>query len=111
MRKCRFFQRDAYISVDFDAKKTEIVKLQDAENESDPYAVLIDLGKDKGKKQIIFETPEIKELNSIKEELTTFYQSIQLNTQPQVTVDDGYSSLQLAYRIIEKIKETSGLMI
>ena len=37
MRKSRFFQRNAYIAVDFLEKKTEIVRMKEATGEKDPF--------------------------------------------------------------------------
>ena len=64
MRKSRFFQKDAYISVDFLEKKVEVVKMKDAPN--DPGAFDMILQNAEGmKKQIYFENPEIKNNNAI----------------------------------------------
>ncbi len=68
MRKSRFFQKDAYISVDFLDKKSEILKLKSLgkDEEVDPLAMVIDLGEGKGTKQIIFDKPDVKPINAIK---------------------------------------------
>jgi predicted dehydrogenase len=109
MRKSRFFQKDAYISVDFLDKKVEVIRLMnvDAEKEMDPLAVVIDLGNGKGSKQIYFEGPTILPSNAIKMELEAFADSIISNSTPLVSIDDGYKALDVAYRIIEKMKLTS----
>lgn len=108
MRKSRFFQRDAYISVDFLEKEVSIVKLKNvSENEIDPLSITVDLGNDKGKKQIYFENPKIEPINSIKEELPHFALSIINNTTPPVTLHDGVNALQVAIQIIEKLKITA----
>ena len=105
MRKSRFFQRDAYISVDFLSKEAEIIRMKDIKGKiDDPFAMIIDLGKNKGSKQIFFDKPQIKPINAIKTELEYFYKSIVDNTIPQVTINDGYNALDVAYRIIEKLK-------
>ena len=105
MRKSRFFQRDAYISVDFLSKEVEIVRMKDIKEKiDDPFAMIIDLGKNKGSKQIFFDKPQINPINAIKTELEYFYKSIVDNTIPQVTINDGYNALDVAYRIIEKLK-------
>jgi predicted dehydrogenase len=109
MRKTRFFQRDAYISVDFLIKEASIVRLKSVEGEPDPLAVMIDLGEGKGKKQILFESPEIKPSNAIREELSEFYRAITDNSTPLVPADDGYNALDVAHQIIEKLKNSSGL--
>jgi predicted dehydrogenase len=107
MRKSRFFQRDAYISIDFMEKETEIIRLKNLEGEADPFAMTIDLGEGKGSKQIWFEKPEVKPLNAIKSELETFYNAIINNDTPLVTIMDGYKSLEVAYNIIDKLNTVS----
>ena len=105
MRKSRFFQNDAYISVDFLEKETEIIRLKDIDKDkvTDPFAMIIDLGKDKGAKQIFFDKPEIKEINAIKTELQSFLEAIIYNKTPLVTINDGYNALNIALTIIEKL--------
>ncbi|MDP4266018.1 MAG: Gfo/Idh/MocA family oxidoreductase [Bacteroidota bacterium] len=110
MRKSRFFQRDAYISVDFLKKESEIVRLKNIEGEADPLSMVLELGKNRGKKQIYFEKPEIKPLNAIKTELETFMESIVNNHTPIVSIFDGYNSLDVAYKIIDKMRLTSEIM-
>jgi len=64
MRKSRFFQKDAYISVDFLTKESEIVRMKEVIGEPDPFSVTIDLGGDKGIKEILFEKPTIEPTNA-----------------------------------------------
>ena len=103
MRKSRFFQKDGYIAVDFLDKETEIYRMKDVETDPDPLAMVLDLGPGKTKKQIWAEKPQVKPINAIKTELETFLESIEKNTEPLVTIQDGYNSLDLAYQIMEKI--------
>jgi predicted dehydrogenase len=108
MRKSRFFQRDAYISVDFLNKELEVVRIIDAENTGgSPPGFKLDLGPGKGIKQLLFDKPEIKPTNAIKTELESFYSSVINNTTPSVTINDGYSALELAHKIIEKINQAA----
>ncbi|MFZ5552454.1 MAG: Gfo/Idh/MocA family protein [Bacteroidota bacterium] len=109
MRKTRFFQRNAYISVDFLEKKTEVVRMKDVEGEPGPYDIMVDLGQGKGKKLIFFDNPEVTPTNAIQEELTSFAQAIQTDTHPLVSLSDGYHALDVAYQIIEKMQVTSGI--
>lgn len=104
MRKTRFFQRNGYIAVDFLTKQTEIIRINSIENNEDPMALILDLGEGRGKRQITVEKPEIQPINAIKTELETFRHSIEQNTEPPVTIEDGYNSLELAYQIMEKIE-------
>ena len=106
MRKSRFFRQDAYISVDFLDKKVDLIRLNNIEGEVDPLAVTIDLGNGKAK-QIYFENPTISPTNAIKMELEAFADAIISNTTPLVSIDDGYKALDVAYKIIEKMKATS----
>lgn len=110
MRKTRMFQRDAYISVDFLEKQAEVVKLKNVEGEPDPLSVTLDLGIGKGKKQIYFDKPKVTEVNAIKEELTQFAISIIENTTPMVTIHDGFNALDVAHKIVEKLKISLSLI-
>lgn len=102
MRKIRFFQKDAYLAVDFLKKGTEIIRLKNITGDADPLAITIDLGE-KGTKQIYFENPEVETVNSIKLELELFYKSIKENAAPPVTIEDGYEAMKIAHQILEKI--------
>jgi predicted dehydrogenase len=104
MRKSRFFQRDAYISVDFLDKISEIVQIKDVEGEPDPLAVNIDLGEGKGTKEFSFDKPKVKQNNAILDELSCFYEAIVNDTTPPVTLEDGYRALQAAHMILDKMK-------
>lgn len=103
MRKTRMFQKDAYITVDFLKKKMEVFRLEEAKGQENPYSVVLDLGEDKGKKIIHFESPDVEPVNSIKKELELFNQSIANNVATAVTIEDGYNAMQVAYEIIDKI--------
>ncbi len=110
MRKTRFFQKDAYISIDFLEKEANIVRLKNIEGEPDPLSVTIDLGKGKGQKQIYFDSPKPQAVNAIKKELETFYEAIVNDTTPIVSIDDGYKALDVAYKIINKLKFPNDLL-
>lgn len=105
MRKTRMFQRDAYIAVDFLEKECEIIRLNNVVDESalSPLSMVIDLGAGKGKKEIFFEHPQAVPINAIKTELESFHTAITQNTEPPVTINDGYRALDVAYRIMEKM--------
>jgi predicted dehydrogenase len=104
MRKSRFFQQDAYISVDFLEKKVEVVKMKDApENPGDFDMVLQNAEGEK--KQIYFENPDIETNNAILDELETFADAIKNNTDPVVTLKQGTQALRVALQIIESFKK------
>jgi len=110
MRKTRFFQRDAYISVDFLDKQLEVIRLNEIEGTPDPLALIIDPGNGKPSKQIWFEKPEILPVNAIKKELESFADAIMQNTEPTVNAQDAFSALDVAYKIIEKMNLSPHLM-
>lgn len=109
MRKTRMFQKDAYITVDFLDKVSEIVKMEELDSDpEDPMAMVIDLGPGKKKRRIYFDKPDVNNINAIVEELKSFKNSILKNTTPTVTIEDGYNALNVAHMIMEEIKSTSG---
>lgn len=99
MRKSRFFQRDAYISVDFLEKKVEVVKMKDAPKKPDEYALILQ-NAEGIKKQIYFENPKIAQNNAILDELETFADAINNNTEPVVTLEQGTEALRVALKIV-----------
>jgi hypothetical protein len=104
MRKSRFFQRDAYIAVDFLEKKTEVIRMKAIQEEpADPFAITIDLA-DKGMKQIFFDNPKVEDTNAIKMELDAFAGSITNNTPCAISGEDGHRALDIAFRIMEEMK-------
>ncbi len=104
MRKARFFQRDAYVSVDFLEKKNELIRLKSIQKEpSDPFAITIDL-PEKGKKQIFFDNPKVEDTNAIKMELEAFAHSIKMDKPTVVSAMDGYRALDIAFKVMEKTK-------
>ena len=105
MRKSRFFQKEAYIAVDFLEKKSEIVKISDFHG-TDNYAMLIE-NAEGDKKQIYYNSPEAKSVNAIEEEHIDFANSILHNKIPQVSFNDGLRALKLAKLIIDKVNENS----
>ena len=104
MRKLRLFQSDAYLSIDFLEKKSEVVRIKQVDKTpDDPFAMIMDLGEGKPKKQIFFDSPDIVDVNALVEELNSFYDSILNNSAPVVSIDDGYEALKLANEIMGKM--------
>jgi len=99
MRKSRFFQKDAYISVDFLEKKVEVVKMQDAPESPDDFAMVLQ-NAEGVKKQIYFDNPEVQSNNAILDELDAFAKAIKENTTPIVSLDAGTDALRVAKMII-----------
>ncbi|SKB72071.1 hypothetical protein SAMN05660776_2704 [Salegentibacter holothuriorum] len=104
MRKSRFFQRDAYISVDFLEKICEVVKMKDAPETPDDYAMILQ-NAEGVKKQIYFDNPDVSPNNAILDELETFADAINNNTTPIVTLEQGAEALRVANGVIESFSK------
>ncbi len=77
MRKMRIFQNNAYISIDFLNNKSEVFRLADSATEAPGMSFPISETK-----KIIFEQPPVENpdnINPIKNELESFFESILLN--------------------------------
>lgn len=109
MRKSRFFQKDAYISVDFLEKELEVVRMKEIQGEPDPFDIVFDMGNGQPVKKVLFDRPEIEPVNAIKEELSTFYDAIVNDTTPIVSLDDGYRALDVAQQIMDKLKLSASI--
>ncbi len=103
MRKSRFFQKDAYISVDFLEKKCEVVKMKEAPQTPGDFDMILQ-NAEGIKKQIYFENPAIHNNNAILDELESFADAINNNVAPTVTLEDGTNALRVAYQIISAMK-------
>lgn len=99
MRKSRFFQRDAYISVDFLEKKVEVVRMKDAPETPGDFDMILQ-NAEGVKKQIYFENPNVEANNAILDELETFADAINNDTLPIVTLEQGTRALKVALQII-----------
>ena len=100
MRKARFFQKDAYISVDYLDKICEVVKMKDAPEIPGDFDLILQ-NAEGVKKQIYFDNPKVESNNAILDELETFADAINNNTTPIVTLEDGTEALRIAHRIID----------
>ena len=100
MRKTRFFQKDAYIAVDFLEKKVEVVKMKAAPENPEDFALILENAQGE-KKQIYFENPPIDDSNAILEELEDFADAIENNDPVIVPLENGTRALELAHQIME----------
>lgn len=107
MRKTRFFQKNAYITVDFLEKKSEVVTMKDVVGEADPFAVTVDPGDGGPLKEIEFLKPDIEANNAIGDELSSLASAIINDSEPEVSVHDGYRALEVALRIIKEMTPMS----
>jgi predicted dehydrogenase len=104
MRKSRFFQKDAYISVDYLDKTCEVVKMKDAPETPGDFDMILQ-NAEGDRKQIYFANPEVSHNNAILDELETFADAINNDTTPIVTLEDGTEALRVAYMIIDSMQQ------
>lgn len=104
MRKARFFQKDAYITVDYLDKICEVVKMKDAPEVPGDFDLILQ-NAEGVRKQIYFDNPKVETNNAILDELETFADAINHNTTPVVTLEDGTEALRIAHRIIDCFKK------
>ena len=107
MRKMRIFQRDAYISVDFNSGVSEIYRLVSPGDKSlEHFITFGEMGVGENKKAVIYEQPEQKEINALKYELQLFVDAVIKDEELVVSGLDGIRALKVADMIIKKIEES-----
>jgi predicted dehydrogenase len=107
MRKMRMFQRDTYISLDFNTGTSEIFRLTGPNDLPEtPHINFGEIGIGEKKKLVVYEQPEQKEINALKHELQLFVNAVFKNEKPVVSGADGLRALKVAELIIKKIEES-----
>lgn len=103
MRKMRLFQKDRYISIDFDAKISEIYQLETDGSGAD--LVLGEIGVGENKKKITYQKPGIPdEVNALRIELEAFAQAVSGLPSTGVSGREGRDALQVAQIILDKME-------
>lgn len=107
MRKMRLFQKNEYISIDFSEGQAEVFRLigEDEEPHAKGTLMLGELGSGKHKRRIVYEQPEVKEVNALKYELELFAKAVRHRTVPLVSGEDGKRALEVAQIIMERINQ------
>jgi len=99
VRKSRFFQKNAYVSVDFLNRSHEFIRLDSNKipknNFTDP--------NNQPKESVLVQTESNSKLNPIEEELKSFISSIESNINPIVDLKSAQMALQLTTDIVEQI--------
>ena len=107
MRKMRFFQRDAYISIDFSNQSLEVFRLQDESlpmpDFAQPAMMLGSIETGTMNKRIIFERPQVESVNAIEEEQRSFLDSIISGKPAAVGASEAAEALKIAETISQKL--------
>ncbi|MDD3558532.1 MAG: Gfo/Idh/MocA family oxidoreductase [Melioribacteraceae bacterium] len=107
MRKMRMFQRDTYISLDFITGSSEVYRLVKPEQLTGSNFISFgEMGVGDKKKMVVYEQPELKEVNALQYELQLFVDSCFHGKPPVVSGTDGLRALRIAEKIIGKINES-----
>ncbi|MBK7466936.1 MAG: Gfo/Idh/MocA family oxidoreductase [Saprospiraceae bacterium] len=99
MRKIRIFQEDAYMSLDFQSKESEIFTLNETYQENS-----FELETYKGNRYISQIAIDTNSVNAILEEIKSFSKSIVTNTETEVNLKDGTRALELVDIILKQIE-------
>lgn len=102
MRKLRLFQEDAYVTIDMLDKSAQIITLEDKDPQTEKA---LPLETPRGQQWITIHDPQSEPNNAIATELQTFYEAISENKPIRVSLEEGYSALSLAHKIIQACDE------
>jgi len=89
-RKIRFFQPDVYVSVDYDAKKAQILRKV--------------INPDSSLPEIVGEEKAINHADALQAELEAFIDSVKTRRAPEVGGEEGKKALQVAHRILRRMR-------
>ncbi len=90
-RKIRIFQEDAYVSMDFVEHNIQI------------YRRIFPQGKD-GTPEITGELLETEKGDALRDEIRSFVDCVRTGAAPRVSGADGLAALEVAFRILRKMK-------
>ena len=113
IRKVRFFQENAYISLDYHHRSVEVVKLADIAknylmNTSKGYVKALEKAKSLNidvNDFIIRKNLDVKDSDPLREELLSFVDCIKIGKTPVVSGEDGLNALKVAFWIMDSINE------
>jgi len=90
-RKIRVFQEDAYVSMDFVEQTIQIVRRTWPAGRTGPA-------------ELSAQTLETEKGDSLREEVRSFLDCVRTGSSPRVTGSDGLAALELAFRILRKMR-------
>lgn len=101
MRKMRLFQKNAYISIDFLDKISEIYSLEKQPQKK--QRILGEMGIGENRRYVIYNKPKTKKINSLKIELELFVQTLLGKDTEAVTGKEGRMALEIANQILKTL--------
>ena len=109
MRKMRVFQKNAYISMDFANQEVDVYRiLSDNEpiEKASPATMLGTLEAGLQNKKIVYEKPDVPEVNAILEEQRAFTSAITSGEKIAVTANEAAEALRIAEEIHEQVRNS-----
>jgi predicted dehydrogenase len=83
---------------------SEVFRLAPPDEPVEPGVMTLgEIGTGDRKRRVLYEQPEVKEVNALQHELGLFARAVTSDTRPIVSGDDGLRALQVADIIMEKI--------
>ncbi len=105
VRKIKVFQKEMYATIDLLLGLTEIYRVLD-EDQDDPNAIESAALDEYGShKKIVYEKPNVDQLDALETELSNFIASIKRNETPIVDGQAGREALDVAIKIHDMILE------
>ena len=101
VRKSRFFQKNAYVSVDFLNRSHEFIRLDSSKIPSDKISM--NSSNFNPNESVVIQTESTSNINPIEEELKSFLTSIESNINPIVDLKAAQMALQLTTDVMEQI--------
>ncbi len=92
VRKIRFFQRDLYVSVDYQAQELTVIRRRPPESPG-------------GLAEIAGEQRALPRRDALADEVAAFVEAVRTRRQPPVTGEDGLRALEAAERIVEAMRQ------
>ena len=109
MRKMRVFQKNAYISMDFGKQEVDVYRIlseDDTIEKSSPATMLGTLDAGIKNKKIVYEKPDVPQINAISEEQKSFASAILSGDKIAVTADEASEALRIAEIINDMVLDS-----
>lgn len=103
LRKMRFFQKDHSICIDFLHRETDILHVSEHSGHN-----AVPIRTEETLRYVNSQHLPAQEYDALKAELESFAMCITDNTEPRVSGQDGYRTLEVASEIMKKINRANG---
>lgn len=113
MRKMRIFQKSGYVSLDFAKPSIDVYRVlnqDESSTEGVPAMMLGNIDSGTVSRNIVFEKPDVPQLNAIVEEHKSFISSIVHKTPVSVTAQSAAEALRIASRISTIVEQRTETM-